>query len=302
MGKTLKRSTKIWIIILVVFLVLAVVALSLTFGWINDFRYLTYTKARVKKAAVAYASHPMQFVAHRGLSDEAFQNTARAFELAAECEGVWAIETDVWVTKDGGFVCMHDKNALKGVSDVADITLEEALRTPLRKSESDFAPSLEEYLRIAMEGGKVALIELKDKKMSEESIDLLLDRVAATGADVRIISFHFNLLKYIRSKDDEMGLWYLYNLFLSGDIPGGTRKKKLDALISLKMDVGINSMFMKKSDVKRMHAAGRQVNAWTVNSAKSAVLFADEFNVDYLTSDIRMYDEVNKLLADYGAL
>lgn len=295
--KQLKKSTKVWIILLAVFLVLAIVVLSLVFGWINDYRFMTYTKSKVNKAIAAYSGNPLRFVAHRGLSGEAYQNTEKAFRLAADYDGVWAIETDVWVTSDGGFVCMHDKNALKGVSDVSKITLEEALSTPLKGNTEERAPSLETFLNVCKSGGKVAFVELKDKKMSAQAMDSLLERIHAVGADVRVISFHFSLLNYIRSKDSDIGLIYLYNLAPSSDVPGSTRNARLKNLVALRMDIGVNSMFLKKKDVRIMHDGGREVNAWTVNSARNAVLFAYEFDVDILTSDIRMADEVAKFIS-----
>ncbi len=290
----LSKGKKAIIIVVSILLVLAAVALALVFGWLNDYRFMTYTKNHFSKAKAAYKDDPLMFVAHRGLSGEAFQNTEATFRLAADYEGVWAIETDVWVTSDGGFVCMHDKNALKGVKDVANITLEEALRTPLRNDESSFAPSLETYLDICKEGGKVALIELKDKKMSHESMDILLKRVKENGAEARIISFHYPLLEYIRQQDGDIGLWYIYMLAPTRDVPGKNRKQRLKTIADMKMEIAVSSLVLKKSDVDYMHSRGRLVNVWTVNNAKNAVFFKYEFDVDILTSDVRLYDEVQK--------
>ncbi len=302
--KKMKKSTKVWISVLSIVLVIAVVAVSLVFGWINDGRFATYTKSHIDKAVKAYAERqasddPVRFVAHRGLSAEAYQNTAEAFRLAAAYDGVWAVETDVWVTSDGDFVCMHDGDALKGIKDVSKVPMATATSTPLEDAPNgELAPSLDEYLSIVIGGGKVALVELKDKNMTETAMDQLLDRISeSTNGDfsqVRIISFHFRLLEYLRSKNDTVGLWYLYNVGPTKDVPGSNRKAKLNTLISLKMDVGINGMFITKSDVEAMHKAGREVNVWTINKARNAVLHAYEFHADIITSDFRMQDEIKK--------
>lgn len=295
----LKKSAKIAIIISAVVLVLAIIGLSLGFGWINTGRFMTYTKAHLNKAVAAYAArqagdNPLRFVAHRGLSSEAYQNTAEAFQKAAEYDGVWAIETDVWVTSDGNFVCMHDRNALQGISDVSKVSLETALSTPLKGAPNgEHAPTLEQYLDIAIGGGKVALIELKDTNMTQQAMLQLLEKVKGNEANVRIISFHYNLLKFLRAQNPQIGLWYLFNLSLSKDIEGGTRKAKLNTLINMQIDIGANGMFLKKSDVEIMHRGGREVNCWTVNSARNALFFSYEYNVDIITSDYRLSDAMS---------
>ena len=48
-----------------------------------------------------------RFVAHRGYSAAAPENTALAFELAGKA-AFWGIETDISETYDNEFVCMHD--------------------------------------------------------------------------------------------------------------------------------------------------------------------------------------------------
>lgn len=68
-------------------------------------------------------------VAHRGLSASAPENTAPAFVLAKQA-GFTYVETDIQVTKDGKYVCVHDGTISKytaGVETgaVADYTLEE---------------------------------------------------------------------------------------------------------------------------------------------------------------------------------
>ena len=46
-------------------------------------------------------------IAHRGCNNYAPQNSLPAFEVVAKM-GVWAIETDIHLTRDGVAVCMHD--------------------------------------------------------------------------------------------------------------------------------------------------------------------------------------------------
>jgi len=67
----------------------------------------------------------MLVLAHRGLHDDARENSLAAFE-AAVAAGVDGIETDVRLTKDGVAVLFHD--AKIGRKKVADITRDELAR------------------------------------------------------------------------------------------------------------------------------------------------------------------------------
>lgn len=54
-----------------------------------------------------WASPPVEFVAHRGASFDAPENTLIAMKQAWE-QGADAIELDLWLSKDGRVVVCHD--------------------------------------------------------------------------------------------------------------------------------------------------------------------------------------------------
>lgn len=286
MNKHVKRL----IIALIVILILAAAGIGAAFGVMNNLKFMTYTKAKLGRLADAYASCSPKFIAHRGLSEEAYQNSAEAFELAAADDDVWGIETDIWATSDGEFVCMHDKNALDGVSNVRDIPLEQALKTPLRHNKQKFAPSFDEYLNICKRGGKTAVIEIKDADMTERDLDLIMQKVADIGADFRYISFHFDKLKYIRSKLPDAKLQYLVVSSFIG-------VKKINEALSLKIDLSCMYQLLNKKTVDKFHAAGLEVGVWTVNSPRDAMCCAAQLGVDYVTTDIRMAKEIDAYIA-----
>ena len=67
------------------------------------------------------------FVAHRGYSNYAPENSLPAFELAGKI-GFWGIETDICETSDGQFVCMHDDTldrTTNGSGAISDYTLDD---------------------------------------------------------------------------------------------------------------------------------------------------------------------------------
>lgn len=287
----MKKSTKITLIIISVFLVFVAIILTLMFVLINTFKFAVMSKSAMEKAQAVYVDRmngddPVKFIAHRGLSREGYQNTENAFMLAGQDENVWGIETDVWMTSDGGMVCMHDANALKGITNVRNVTLQQAVSTPLRNNHNEFAPSIQTYLGVCKEYNKVAIIELKDTKMSAEDIDILLNFVKQSGAMAKIISFHYKLLEIVRSKDSEIGM---QALALSGNLLTAKVVKKL---ISLRCDLSSNYEYLTSSVIDKFHKAGLKVGVWTVNSAKDAMCCVGVLGVDYITTDIRMFDEI----------
>ena len=60
-----------------------------------------------------FACQPPRFIAHRGFTPAAPENTLAAFTAAGE-RAFWAIETDVRRTRDGALVCCHDPQTKDG--------------------------------------------------------------------------------------------------------------------------------------------------------------------------------------------
>ena len=97
-----------------------------------------------------------RFVAHRGVSGLECENTAAAF-IAAGNRTYYGVETDIWRTSDGKFLCNHDGRTGR-ICDV-DLVIERSTFDGLRKlrlkdkdGESDRAeliiPTPHEYKKI----------------------------------------------------------------------------------------------------------------------------------------------------------
>ena len=103
-------------------------------------------------------------IAHRGLTEQAVENTIPALEAAAAA-GADVVEFDVQQTKDGGWVVMHDFDLqrLAGMSGaVKDMTLEEATAITVRDGANEGKiPSMREWVHRAKELGMPLLIEIK---------------------------------------------------------------------------------------------------------------------------------------------
>lgn len=308
-GKKKKRkrlNKKQTIIVSVVAIVVALVVIfSCCFTLINELRFMSYSKEKMQANALVYQTRReagnVKFIAHRGLSVEAYQNTLDAFLLAAQDDQIYGIETDVWMTADGGMVCMHDRDSLQNIKDINKVSLDVALTTPLKGNSACYAPTVIQYLKICADYGKTAIIELKDNTMTHENIDQLREWVAASGANATYISFHFDLLDYIRSKDSEVELQLLSFKGVVGllmDKKGLTYDQRMQLVIDRRMCLSCNYLFLAKDVAERFHKAGLKVGVWTLNDARSAICCAADFHADYITTDVRLYKDIEKYIDD----
>jgi glycerophosphoryl diester phosphodiesterase len=161
----------------------------------------------IKRKTLALLNRRKPYVqAHRGNCTACPENTLAAFSRAFE-DGADIIETDVHVTADGEFVCIHDETVDRttdGTGRVADMTLEEIKKLRASNGYQAFAnervPTLAEALE-ALPPNRGISIELKSKRfMKLETCKRLADEIERHNADERavVISFQMPFLKTLR--------------------------------------------------------------------------------------------------------
>ncbi len=142
--------------------------------------------------------------AHRGASVEFPENTMAAFRRALEL-GVEGIELDVHVSSDGVPVVIHDDSVdrtTNGSGKVSELTVEQLQRLDAGNGET--IPTLGEVLDLV--GDRLHVdIEIK----ANDAADAVLREL--DGRDTRwlISSFRWDVLKYVRSRDEDAELWVL---------------------------------------------------------------------------------------------
>ena len=229
-------------------------------------------------------------VAHRGSSAVAPQNTLAAFE-AAWRSGAGSIEIDIQPTADGHVVVIHDDTVeatTDGQGVVTEMTLE-ALRA--LDAGSWFAP--------AYAGQRVpTFAEVLDLMVRRPGIDLLLElkgawtteqvrpvtaAIRAAGLADRVIgqSFWPQSVTALAEADPD-----LRRGLLVFEVPDG-----LDALVATCADLGVMTcnpygpLLVTHPDlVDRLHAAGLQVQVWTLNEPEQWAA-AVELGVDAVITD-----------------
>ena len=139
----------------------------------------------------------MKLVGHRGVRALSPENTLPSFQLAVDYN-LDGIETDVWMTKDGELVLIHDATVDRttdGSGRVTEMTLAELRRLDAGAHfASNFKnvriPLLSEFLDLVKDNEILLNIELKDYR--REALNKTIAMVEAHGLRDRIVITSFS--------------------------------------------------------------------------------------------------------------
>lgn len=232
----------------------------------------------VTERGIATDDDPIYLTAHRGVNAQAPENTLPAFRLAIE-KGFYSAETDVHLTKDGVWVLSHNSNIKKwytGNVEIEDSTYEELLRYRVKGGRGFLKygklqiPTLEEYLDLFVGTSCRPQIEIKTRGSDYSGIDELVQMVhdKGLGAQALVISFDLGQLKYIRSIDPDMELWYLCDAITEKEI---SEAKSVGGNTWLSCDWEDNTV----ESMQKAIDAGVPVSMWTVDDLKDAKMLYD---------------------------
>ena len=140
-------------------------------------------------------------MAHRGNSTVCPENTLAAFRRAFD-EGADILETDLHITIDGVFVCIHDSTTERtcGVpGKIEEMTLSEVKTLSASYGHSEFAaeriPTLQETFAIIPTGCVLALELKSDKFLDPDIASKLVNEITAAGMQERTVVLSFNLAR-----------------------------------------------------------------------------------------------------------
>jgi glycerophosphoryl diester phosphodiesterase len=191
-------------------------------------------------------------IAHRGASVDRPENTLAAFELAVE-QGADMIETDLHLLRDGAIALYHD-DAIGGRPVGAHSLVELRERLPA-------APTLDETLDSL--GQRIDFnLEIKSPK-SGDYVGLearVLDEVRRRGILARTLfsSFSDTVLRRLRELEPAARLGTLVSARLPESVFGRAASVKAEA-------VHLDLRLASDARIREAHAAGYQVNVWTVD-------------------------------------
>lgn len=147
----------------------------------------------------------LKIYGHRGAPAERPENTLASFQRALEA-GVYGIELDVHLSKDGVPVVIHDETldrTTNATGNVSEFTVDELREVDAGQGE--YVPTLAEVLDLV--GGEMHVdIEIKANAAGRAVLDEMRFR-----SEMRwlISSFDWDVLRYVRSVDAEIELWVL---------------------------------------------------------------------------------------------
>ena len=240
----------------------------------------------------ALGSPSVEIVAHRGASYDAPENTVSAIKLAW-AQKADASEFDVFLTKDGKIVVIHDKDTKRvaGVDRmVIDQTLAE-LRTldvgkwKGEKFTGEKMPTLEEMLA-TVPSGKRAFVEVKSGPEIVPELDRVLKASKLKPAQTPIISFNAQVISEVKKVRPDLAAYWIVNIKPAKGKESPTAEELIAKAKTVKAD-GLNlsaAPALDKAFVDNVKAAGLKLYVWTVNDVAVARRMID-IGVDGITTD-----------------
>lgn len=241
-------------------------------------------------------------VAHRGWSARAPENTLAAIAAAAGA-GADACEFDVYQSRDGVVVLMHDETVDRttdGSGRVTDLTLArlktlDAGSWKDRRFAGEAIPTLMEALKLLKGTGCTPVIEIKMEGITGTVVDTL--RAAGMVEESAVIAFSRSVVKEVRAREPALPC-----AWLSGEKLAGTVEERVDWIAREARKCGtrlvdLNHKMLSPGVLAGLHRRGLTVWTWTVNDpvVMEALL---RRGVDAITTDrVDVLLEVRKRLS-----
>ncbi len=230
------------------------------------------------------------FVAHRGASAYAPENTIAAFKLAHEMQMQW-IECDVMMLDDGALIIHHDDTldrTTNGCGAVAAQNLEKikALDAGFwfnQQFTGESIPTLQESLDVMEAANLRAIFELKDNGSDHERFistvsSVILAHWERQGHTPIVFSETKELLKNLKAKMPGRDI-------ITGVVMNDWHENEIKHLQSDGINIAcINHEVLNQERVHRLQDAGFEIASFTVNDAVIAATFID-YGVRYIITD-----------------
>ena len=230
-------------------------------------------------------SAQIQYIAHRGASYYAPENSLAAIKLAWEL-GSDGAECDIHLTKDKQIVLCHDGNTERLADkklEIAKSTYSELkkLKLKLQKNNSVWfegqkIPLLKDVLK-AMKKDQLLVIEIKSGEDIIPELQKVIKKYKKTG-NIAFISFGFETICATKSVFPNVPCYYLSSskADVIKRIPD-IQKNKLDG-------VDLISGILDRQLVDDLHKAKLDIWCWTVDTLDEAIRM-EELGVNVITTN-----------------
>lgn len=232
-------------------------------------------------------------VAHKGYSSRAPENTMMAFDLAHKSDHVDYIELDVWNSKDGIPVVIHNESIYDATGingNIYDYAYEELcnISAPYSWDKEKFKnariPSLEEVLE-SYSSTTPFLIEIKGYQQDETLVKKIVDLMEKYGCleSSMIHSGDYSALKAVKEINPDIRCG-LIQAIVTGDCYD----------LPYVDFMSVEHTFVNNEMVRQLHLRGKKIYVWTVNYESSAQALKF-MGVDGIITD--MPDEISEYVA-----
>ena len=251
---------------------------------------------------VIWDSWAVEIIAHRGASHDAPENTLAAVNLGWQ-RGADAVEVDVYLSKDGRIVAIHDKNTKRTTGYdglVRDLTWDQLRKLDAgswkdKKFKGEPIPLLSQILATIPQG-KYLVIEIKCGPEIIEPLARLLKETRTPAAQTSIISFSYEVVVAAKKQFPRRRVYYL--AAIKQNKKTQRMEPSVGTLVKQAADAGLNGLslgFSGKFDdpqllgfigqMRRETLLAKQgFYVWTVNDLQRAKLFAGA-GVNGITTD-----------------
>ena len=231
-----------------------------------------------------------KFIAHRGASHDAPENTMSAFRLAWQ-QGADGIEGDFFLSKDGQIVCIHDKDTKRtgsenlpvGKSTLAELRKLEYGSWKDPKFKGEPLPLLGDVLD-ELPNEKWFLLEIKDTDKIVQPIAEILRLKKADSTRVVLISFDANVIKKCREIMPE------YRACLLHALSDFNKTGQADKYLEIIKSSGSQGLAYKEQEsipaewLSKIAGENQILASWTINTPESAARAVTR-GVNFLITD-----------------
>jgi len=234
------------------------------------------------------------FIAHRGASFEAPENTLAAFELAWE-QGADGIEGDFRLTRDGEIVCIHDETAKRTAE--ADMKVAGSSLAELRRLDAGAwkgeawrgcrIPTLQELLATVPANGMMFI----EVKCGPEILPPLARTLAQSGLQpeqIFIISFQNQVIAETKRGIPGVNAYWLTGFTIS-ETSGRITPSSKEIVKTLEQSGADGAgcqyhSFIDQAFVHALQSAHKKLNIWTVDEIDTANRLS-KLGADFITSN-----------------
>lgn len=246
------------------------------------------TALAVEKQVFKGTDGGVQYIAHRGSNADYPENSVLAFEAVTRH---WGIETDIQVTSDGTWVCMHDSTvdrttdgtgtvASKTLAQIRALTIDTGNNLASLTDDQKRVPTFDEFLTVCKKNQRVPIIEIKTGDYSAANYDAVVTSLVKFNlTQVAVfISFDRQALIEVKKRLPAAPVQYLVNS-ITDQVISDAKALGTNASISVKY----NDSTVTATNIIKIHNAGINAGCWTVPDTHFEAIVAMGF--DYITTD-----------------